>query len=180
MRDHSEGRETVFRRCFQVRLAGKRQRDRKSVELDMRETGRMRFNLVKLKEVCFFFSAISTSKLDSKKRKTPQRSQETRESDESNDESPVDASQLSSPGKQTFPAISYWVACQTNNGSAINALKIQRAVASFGLEYYSSRASRKRNCHDLNQLCQVLKDHKNLCLMQLVGGVIVPALPWVS
>ena len=124
--------------------------------------------LSKLAEICFFFSAISTSTLDSKKRKRPQL-QETRESDESNDESPVNASQLSSPGKQTFPAISYWVACQTNNGSVINALRIQRAVASCGLEYYASRASRKKNCcHNLNQLCQVFKDHKNLCLMQLV------------
>lgn len=120
--------------------------------------------LSKLKEVCFFFSAISTSQLDSKKRKTPQRSQDTRESDESS----VNASQLSSPGKQTFPAISNWVACQTNNGSAINSLKIQRAVTSCGLEYYASKASRKRNCHDLSQLCQVLKDHKNPCSMQLV------------
>ena len=135
--------------------------------------------LSKLKEVCFFFSAISTSKLDSKKRKKPQGSQEARESDESNDESSINASQLSSPGKQTFPAVSYWVACQTNNGSVINALKIQRAVASCGLEYYASRASRKRNCHDLNQLCLVLKDHKNPCLMQLVESSYQHCLGWV-
>lgn len=76
--------------------------------------------LSKVNEVCFFFSAISTSKLDTKKRKSRQRPQAPRESDESNEESSINASQLSSPGKQVFPAIWYWVACQTQNGSAIN------------------------------------------------------------
>ena len=116
----------------------------------------------------FFFSAISTSKLDTKKRKSTQRQQAPRESDESNDESTINASQLSSPGKQVFPAISYWVACQTRNGSAINPLKIQSALGSCGLEIYVSRASRKKGSHDLNTLCQVLKEHKNPCLMELV------------
>ena len=51
--------------------------------------------LSKLAEMCFFFSAISTSTLDRKKRKRPQL-QETRESDESNDESPVNASTVNS------------------------------------------------------------------------------------
>ena len=88
--------------------------------------------------------------------------------DESNEESAINPSQISTPGKQVFPAISYWVACQTQNGSAVNPMKIQRALGKCGLEFYLSRASRKKNSHDLNQLCQVLKDHKNPCLMNFV------------
>ena len=123
----------------------------------------------KLREVCFFFSAISTSKRDRKKGgKAPRKSQDIHESEDSNEETTLNASQLSSPGKQTYPAISYWVACQTSNGAPINSLKVQRAVSSCGLEYYSSRASRKQNSQNLNVLCQVLKDHKNPCVMQLV------------
>ena len=51
--------------------------------------------LSKMNEVCFFFSAISTSKLDSKK-KTSKRSQpdEARESDDSNEESQINPSQI--------------------------------------------------------------------------------------
>ena len=60
--------------------------------------------LSKLSEVCFFFSAISTSNLDSKKKKsrTPD---EGRETDESNEESAINPSQISTPGQQVFPAI---------------------------------------------------------------------------
>ena len=125
--------------------------------------------LSKMSEVCFFFSAISTSKLDSKK-KTSKRSQpdEARESDDSNEESQINPSQISSQGKKIFPAISYWLACQTENGSAVNLFKIQRALVKCGLEFYLSRASRKKSSHDLNQLCQVLKDHKYPCLMSFV------------
>ena len=90
--------------------------------------------LSKLSEVCFFFSAISTSKLDSKKKK----------SRTSNKESAINPSQISTPGKQVFPAISYWEACQTQNGSAVNPMKIQRALGKCGLEFYLSRASRKK------------------------------------
>ena len=101
-----------------------------ALELDLRKTRRVQCDL-KLSKVngdCFFFSSISTSKLDTKKRKTPQRSQALRESDDSSDESTISASQLSSPGKKVFPAISYWVlACQTPNGSAMNPLKLQSA-----------------------------------------------------
>ena len=99
--------------------------------------------LSKLSEVCFFFSAISTSKLDSKKKKS-RTSDEGRETDESNEESAIIPSQISTPGKQVFPAISYWVACQTQNGSAVNPMKIQRALGKCGLEFYLSRASRKK------------------------------------
>ena len=106
--------------------------------------------LSKLSEVCFFFSAISTSKLNSKKKKAGT-SEEA--SDESNDESTINPSQISLPGKQIFPAICYWLACQTHNGSAVNPMKIQRALGKCGLEFYLSRASRKNNSHDLNQLC---------------------------
>ena len=136
--------------------------------------------LSKMSEVCFFFSAISTSKLDSKK-KTSKGSQpdEARESDDSNEESQINPSQISSQGKNIFPAISYWLACQTQNGSAVNPFKIQRALVKCGLEFYLSRASRKKSSHDLNQLCQVLKDHKNPCLMSFVEASYQHCLRWV-
>ena len=117
-----------------------------------------------MSEVCFFFSAISTSKLDSKK-KTSKRSQleGTRESDNSNEESQINPSQISSQGKQIFPATSYRLACQTQNGSADSTSSCKmwiRVLLVKGVE--------EKNSHDLNQLCQVLKDHKNPCLMNFV------------
>lgn len=128
--------------------------------------------LPKISELCFFFSAISTSKLDSKK-KTSKRSQpdEARESDDS-----IRMKNLKSilrksrhiQGKQN-----------TQNGSAVNPFKIQRALVKCGLEFYLSRASRKKNSHDLNQLCQVLKDHKNPCLMNFVEASYQHCLRWV-
>ena len=98
--------------------------------------------LSKVNEVCFFFSAISTSKLDTKKRKSRQRPQAPRESDESNDESSINASQLSSPGKHVFPAISYWVACQTQNGSAINPLKARSEVVVLKFTFREHRGGK--------------------------------------
>ena len=83
----------------------------------------------------FFLSAISTSRVDSKKKKS-RTSDEAPETDESNEESAINPSQISTPGKQVFPAISYWVACQTQNGSAVNPMKIQRALGKCGLEFY--------------------------------------------
>ena len=65
-------------------------------------------------------------------------------SDESNDESTINPSQISLPGKQIFSAICYSLACQTHNGSAVNPMKIQRALGKCGLEFYLSRASRKK------------------------------------
>ena len=118
--------------------------------------------LSKLSEVCFFFSAISTSKLDSKKKKS-RTSDEGRETDESNGESAINPSQISTPGKQVFPAISYWVACQTQNASAVNPMKIQHIIGKCGLQ-----GIKEKNCHDLNQLRQVIKDHKNPCQMNFV------------
>ena len=124
--------------------------------------------LSKLSEVCFFFSAISASKLGRKKKKNKASDEAGESGDDSNEESAINPSQISSPGKQILPAISYWVACQTHNGSAVNPFKIQRALGKCGLEFYLSRASRKKSSHHLNQLCQVLKDHKNPCLMNFV------------
>ena len=57
-------------------------------------------------------------------------------SDESNDELTRNPSQISSPGKQIFPAICYWLACQTHNGSAVNLIKIQQALRKCDLEFY--------------------------------------------
>ena len=94
--------------------------------------------LSKLGEVSFYFLAISTLKLDSKMKKS-RTSDKGRETDESNEESAINLLQISTPGKQVFPEISYWVACQTQNGSVENPMKIQRALEKCGLEFYLSR-----------------------------------------
>ena len=62
-----------------------------------------------------------------------------RETDESNEESAINLLRISTPGKQVFPEISYWVACRTQNGSVENPIKIQRALEKCGLEFYLSR-----------------------------------------
>ena len=49
---------------------------------------------------------------------------EARESDDSNEESQINPSQISSQGEKIFPAISYWLVCQMQNGSAVNPFKI--------------------------------------------------------
>lgn len=110
-----------------------------------RKERRVRSYLSKMREVYLFFSAISTSKLDSKRR-TSKRSQpdEARESDDSNEESQINPSQISSQGKQIFLAISYWLACQTQNDSAVNLFNILRALVKCDLEFCLSRASRKK------------------------------------
>ena len=83
----------------------------------------------------FVLSAISTSRVDSKKKKSGT-SDEAPDTDESNEESAINPSQISTPRKQVFPAVSYWVARQTQNGSAVNPMKIQRALGKCGLEFY--------------------------------------------
>ena len=87
-----------------------------------------------------------------------------------NGELPVNASQLSLPeSKHSQPYLTGWLAKQTMVRSLMRLESIELSQVAVNLEYYESRASRKKNCcHDLNQLCQVFKDHKNLCLMQLV------------
>ena len=120
-----------------------------------------------MSEVCFLFSAISTLKLDSKKKKS-RTSDERRETNMLNEESAINPSQISTPGKQVFPAISYWVACQTQNGSAVNLMKIQHTIGKCGLECYLSRASRKKILTTLTNSAKFIKDHKNPCLMNFV------------
>jgi len=80
--------------------------------------------LSKLSEVCFFFSAISTSKLYSKKKNQEHQKKLAQVERRIEDKSVSN----SSPGKQIFPAICYWLACQSHNGSAVNPMKIQRAL----------------------------------------------------
>ena len=79
--------------------------------------------LSKLSEFCFFFSAICTSQLASKNKRPKKPGDEAKESEESQKESSINPSQISSPGKQIYPAISYWVACQTQNCSSVNPVK---------------------------------------------------------
>ena len=131
--------------------------------------------LSKLKEVCFFFSAISTSKLDSKKKK----STTSDEGRESNEESAINPSQISTSGKQVFPAISYWVACQTQNGSAVNPVKIQRALRKCGLEFYLSRASRTKKFSRLKPTLPSFKRSQESLPDEFCGGFL-SALSQVS
>lgn len=121
--------------------------------------------LLEMKEISFFFSAISTSKLQA-----PKQDGDDLRNDDSNEETVVSASQLSSVDQKIFPAITYWAACQTPNGAAVNPLKLQQALVKCGVEVYMCKSSTKKGCQRLNQLCQALKDHKNPCLMDLVAS----------
>jgi len=123
--------------------------------------------LYNIKEIAFYFSAISTSKVTSK-----QAHQEIRHDDLNDEESVVSASQLagSSNQQKIYPAITYWAACQTPNGSPVNPLLLQRALVKCGVEVYMSKSSTKKGCQHLNQLCQALKDHKNPCMVDLVAS----------
>ena len=110
--------------------------------------------LSKLSEVCSFFLAISTSEIRRKKKAARPSGERSRESgDDSNEEASIHPLQIASPGKQIFSAISYWVACQTKNGSAVNPAKIQRALGQYiWSRIYLSRSYKKNNSQQLNQL----------------------------
>jgi len=99
------------------------------MELDRYETGRIRFTFVQVGGSLLYFIGdaymypaqnwtVRSGKYH-KNRKPPESYELT-----GHDKSSVNASQLSYPGKQTYPAISHWVACQTNNGLAINSLRL--------------------------------------------------------
>ena len=83
----------------------------------------MRFDIVETERGLLFLFGnkhLKALQQNEKKAGTPEEA-----NDESNDESTINPSQISSPGKQVFPAICYWLlACQTHNGSAVNPMKI--------------------------------------------------------
>lgn len=126
--------------------------------------------LFEMSEIVFFFSAISTSKLQVGKKNINQDHHNAGENDDPNEETCVNASQLLTSDSQIFPAITYWAACQTRNGAVMNPLKLQQVLVKCGVEVYMSKVSAKKGSQHHNQLCQVLKDHKNPCLMDLVAS----------
>ena len=136
--------------------------------------------LRKLEEVAFFFSAISTCESGPKKgnkRKCAKKSTD-RDAEDSNTEGESDESASMSQGstvvavanKKIFPAISYWIACQTRNGAQASHVSITSALLKCDLEVTSTRTTRKSGSDTLNKLCQVLKDHKNQFMEQLVAS----------
>jgi len=69
-----------------------------------------------------------------------------------------------------YPAITYWVAIQSSNGAPVDALVVHKALVNSSLEINSTRASPKKGGSDIvNKLCQLLKDHKNNFMCDLVN-----------
>ncbi|KAK3736447.1 hypothetical protein QZH41_000025 [Actinostola sp. cb2023] len=70
---------------------------------------------------------------------------------------------------KTYPSITYWVAIQSANGAPVDALVLHSALVQCEVEVNSTRASAKKGGGDiLNKLCQLLKDHKNNFMTDLV------------
>ena len=135
--------------------------------------------LKKLRDVSFFFSAISTANYGASKGsgggKNRKRSRE--ESGQDEDVDGMENAVLSqgsrvvlSNDKKLIPSVSYWIACQTRNGVPANTRPIQEALLACDVEVTFSKTSSRAQNDILNKLCQVIKDHKNPCMMQLVSS----------
>ena len=129
-----------------------------------------------LQEISFFLSSISTSESNAGKRKKKKESNTGRDDDwetEDADETTLlsqGANVVALANKKIYPAVSYWIACQTRNGAMASHHSIQSALLKCGLEVTATRTSRKSGSDALNKLCQVLKDHKNQFMEQLVAS----------
>ena len=70
---------------------------------------------------------------------------------------------------KTYPSITYWIAIQSPNGAPVDALVVHRALVKCEVEVNSTRASAKKGgCDILNKLCQLVKDHKNDFMCDLI------------
>ena len=68
-----------------------------------------------------------------------------------------------------YPAITYWVAMQSANGAPVDSLILHSALVNCHVEVNSTRASAKKGGSEIvNKLCQLLKDHKNNFMCDLV------------
>ena len=125
--------------------------------------------LSKLSEVCFLFSAISTSKLGRKKKKNKASDEAGRRERRRPNRRICDQSLADFITRETN-FTSNFILGGVPNSQWFRSKSIQdsTSLGKCGLEFYLSRASRKKSSHHLNQLCQVLKDHQNPCLMNFV------------
>ena len=88
-----------------------------------------------IRNVAFFFSAISTSERNEVRTKEDKIEEE---SDSENDDiscTAVSQEEIgSSTVKKYFPAISYWIALTTPNGAPANPIIVHRALLSHGVK----------------------------------------------
>ena len=105
--------------------------------------------LSKLSEVCFFFSAISTSKLvRKKKQKKHQMKQEKAAATQTKNLRSILHRFITRETHFT----SHFILGGVSNSQWLRSKSIhfQRALGKCGLEFYHSRASRKKSSHHLN------------------------------
>ena len=75
-----------------------------------------------------------------------------------------------SSDKKPIPFVSYWIACQTRNGAPENTRPNQEALLACDVEVTFSKTSSRGQNDILNKPCQVIKDHKNPCMLQLFSS----------
>ena len=113
-----------------------------------------------MRGVAFYYSAISTfeSRQDSKK------ANNTDDLGSSEDEQGTQNSSQSLAGsgkkKRLHPAVSYWIAIQSPNGAPVLPRAIHSVLTQCEMEIYPQRACKSPE-KEISLLCQIMKDHKN-------------------
>ncbi|KAJ7315079.1 hypothetical protein OS493_038971 [Desmophyllum pertusum] len=137
-----------------------------------------------MKNVAFFFSAISTQGLKKQRGKKKANDEDADEESDDADEFP-DSSQLASSASQEWvashativnhklcPSVSYWIALTTPNGAPSSPLVIHRALLECNVDVFTNQVP----CHEgkesgaMRELFKVLKDHKNTFMEELVNS----------
>ncbi|KAL9982936.1 hypothetical protein ACROYT_G005051 [Oculina patagonica] len=137
-----------------------------------------------IKNVAFFFSSISAQ--GRKKPRGKNRANNNKDGDESNDSGDdVTPSQLASSATlefisnyptvindRLFPSLNYWIALTTPNGAPANPITIHRALLDINVDTTAKQVP----CYEgkesvaMKELFQVLKDHKNPMIQELVNN----------
>ncbi|KAL9973576.1 hypothetical protein ACROYT_G020049 [Oculina patagonica] len=137
-----------------------------------------------MKNVAFFFSAISTQKLKKQRDKKKSNDHDENEDSDDADEYP-ELSQLASSTSQQWaeshasiinhklcPAVSYWIASTTPNGAPRSPLGIHRVLLECNVDVFINQVA----CHEgkesgaMKELFKVLKDHNNTFMVELVNS----------
>ena len=118
--------------------------------------------------VAFFYSAIST--FESRNTSANNDKDEMGSSEDEDEGSPTPSQLLAGSGgkkKKLHPAVSYWIAIQSANGAHVSPRAIHSALTTCEVEIFPQRSC-KSSDKDVASLCQMLKDHKNKFVGDLV------------
>ena len=117
--------------------------------------------------IAFYYSAVST--FESRQPSKREKDTEDLESSEDEEGTPPSSQVVSSDGKKKklHPAVSYWIAIQSPNGAPVSPRAIHSALTKCDMEIFPQRTS-KSSDKEISALCQILKDHKNAFIGDLV------------